>query len=46
MTNQDWVDVGVFRLPMAAPEDVSGLKDLLASGQVQADSIVGIIAQT
>ncbi|MBE9138873.1 ring-opening amidohydrolase [Nodosilinea sp. LEGE 07088] len=46
MTNQDWVDVGVFRLPMAAPDDVSGLQALLASGQVQAEAIVGIIAQT
>lgn len=46
MTNQDWVDVGVFRLPMSAPEDVSGLKALLASGQIQAETIVGIIAQT
>ncbi|MEM1311067.1 MAG: ring-opening amidohydrolase, partial [Cyanobacteria bacterium P01_H01_bin.153] len=46
MTKQDWLDVGVFRLPMSAPEDVSGLKSLLESGKISANSIVGIIAQT
>lgn len=46
MTNQDWMDVGVFRLPMSAPEDVSGLKVLLETGKIQAESIIGIIAQT
>lgn len=46
MTNQDWVDVGVFRLPMSTPEDVSELKVLLESGQIQAETIIGIIAQT
>lgn len=43
---QDWVDTGVYRLPMAAPDDTSGLKFLLASGQIKAEEIVGIIAQT
>lgn len=46
MTDQNWVDVGVFRLPMSAPEDVSELKARLESGQIQAETIVGIIAQT
>ncbi len=46
MTDQNWVDVGVFRLPMSAPEDVSELKTRLESGQIQAETIVGIIAQT
>ncbi|MEM9449642.1 MAG: ring-opening amidohydrolase [Cyanobacteria bacterium P01_E01_bin.6] len=40
------LDVGVFRLPMAAPEDVSGLNALLASQQIEAKDIIGIIAQT
>ncbi|PSN19963.1 amidohydrolase [filamentous cyanobacterium CCP5] len=43
---QDWVDTGVFRLPMAAPEDVSSLRELLESGKIKAEEIVGIIAQT
>lgn len=46
MTNQDWTDVGVLRLPMSAPEDISELKKRLESEQVQAESIIGIIAQT
>lgn len=46
MTQQDWINVGVFRLPMSAPEDVSGLKALLETGTIQAESIIGIIAQT
>lgn len=40
------IDVGVFRLPMAAPEDVSGLKTLLETQQIEAADIVAIIAQT
>lgn len=46
MANQDWTDVGILRLPMSAPEDISGLEEKLKSGQVQAENIVGIIAQT
>ena len=45
-TEQRWVDVGVCRLPMAAPEDVNGLRQLLATQQIAATDIVGIIAQT
>lgn len=41
-----WNDIGVFRLLMASPDDVSGLKQLLETQQIQADEIVGIIAQT
>lgn len=44
-SNSQWFDVGVFRLPMAAPEDVSGLKTLLATQQINAADIIGIIAQ-
>ncbi len=44
--NSQWFDVGVFRLPMAAPEDVSGLKTLLETQQIEAADIIGIIAQT
>ena len=46
MTHQDWTDVGVLRLPMSAPEDISELKKRLESKQVQAENIIGIIAQT
>ncbi|MGG6293868.1 ring-opening amidohydrolase [Leptolyngbya sp. AN02str] len=50
MANQSitstWVDVDVFRLPMASPEDVSELSALLKSGTIQAHEIVSIIAQT
>lgn len=41
-----WIDVGVFRLPMSAPEDVSELQHLLEAQQIQAEDIVAIIAQT
>ncbi|WP_289501240.1 ring-opening amidohydrolase [Gloeocapsopsis sp. IPPAS B-1203] len=43
---QQYMDVGVFRLPMSAPEDVSGLQHLLETQQIQAEEIVAIIAQT
>jgi cyanuric acid amidohydrolase len=43
---QEWMDVGVFRLPMADPSDVSGLQQLLETGTIVAEEIVGIIAQT
>ena len=45
-SNSQWFDVGVLRLPMAAPEDVSGLKTVLATQQIEAADIIGIIAQT
>ncbi|MBE9191284.1 ring-opening amidohydrolase [Gloeocapsopsis crepidinum LEGE 06123] len=41
-----YIVVGVFRLPMSAPEDVSGLQHLLETQQIQAEEIVAIIAQT
>lgn len=44
--SEQWVDTGVFRLPMASPDDVSGLQALLESQQISAEDIVGIIAQT
>lgn len=40
------MDVGVFRLPMSSPDDVQGLRELLEAQQIQAEEIVGIIAQT
>ena len=43
---QQWMDVGVFRLPMADPSDVSGLKHLLETGQIKAEEIIAVIAQT
>lgn len=46
MTSSARIDVGVFRLPMSAPEDVSGLKTLVETKQVEAEDILGIIAQT
>lgn len=45
-SEQQWMDVDVFRLPMSAPEDVSGLKNLLETRQLKAEDIVTIIAQT
>jgi cyanuric acid amidohydrolase len=41
-----WTETGVYRLPMAAPEDVSGLQQLLESTAIAAEDIVAIIAQT
>jgi len=46
MTEHPWIDVGVFKLPMTSPDDVSGLQQLLAEEQIQAEDIIGIIAQT
>lgn len=45
-SDRSWVDVGVFKLPMSSPDDVSELEQLLANQQIEADDIVGIIAQT
>lgn len=46
MTSSTQIDVGVYRVPMSAPEDVSGLKTLLETKQIEAAHILGIIAQT
>ncbi len=43
---QQWMDVGVFRLPMTDPSDVSGLKHLLETGKIKAEEIIAVIAQT
>ena len=40
------LDVSVFRLPMAGPEDVSELQKLIEKGEVDASEICAIIAQT
>lgn len=40
------IDVDVFRYAMAAPNDVSGMADLLEKGTVKADELRAIIAQT
>jgi cyanuric acid amidohydrolase len=40
------VTAHAYRLPMAAPNDVSALARLLDLGTIRAESIVGIIAQT
>lgn len=40
------IDVEVYRVPMAGPEDVSELEKLIDQGEVNAEEIVAIIAQT
>jgi cyanuric acid amidohydrolase len=45
-TEQRWIDLGVFRLPMAAPDDVSKLRRCLETQEIAAADIIGIIAQT
>lgn len=40
------MDVGVYRLPMVGPEDVSELEKLIEQKEVKAEEIVAIIAQT
>ncbi len=40
------MDVGVYRLPMAGPEDVSELEALIDKGEINAEEICAIIAQT
>lgn len=38
--------VELFRLPMAGPDDVSGLAALLTEGRVRGDQVAAVIAQT
>ena len=40
------MNVGVYRLAMAGPDDVSELENLLNKGEIIAEEIVAIIAQT
>lgn len=40
------MDVGVYRLPMSGPEDVSELENLIDAGEIKAEDIFVIIAQT
>ena len=40
------MDVGVYRLPMAGPDDVSELAALIEAGEVNPMRYVAIIAQT
>ncbi|SDK94376.1 cyanuric acid amidohydrolase [Natronincola ferrireducens] len=40
------MDVGVYRLPMAGPSDVSELEALINKGEVNPEEICAIIAQT
>ena len=40
------MDVGVYRLPMAGPDDVSELAKLIDNGTIRAEEVFAIIAQT
>lgn len=40
------MDVGVYRLPMAGPDDVSELAKLIDNGTIRAEEVCAIIAQT
>lgn len=40
------MNVGVYRLPMKGPDDVSELEKLIESGEIKAEEISGIMAQT
>lgn len=40
------IDVDIFRYPMASPDDVSGMAELLDSGKLKAEELKAIIAQT
>jgi cyanuric acid amidohydrolase len=40
------MNVGVYRYPMGSPADVTELEKLIDSGEVKADEIVALIAQT
>ena len=40
------MDVNVFRLPMAGPDDVSELEKLIDNGKINAKEVCAIIAQT
>lgn len=36
----------VFKLPMQAPDDVSGLESLIASSEVRAEDVIAVLAKT
>ncbi|MGI6583629.1 MAG: ring-opening amidohydrolase [bacterium] len=40
------MDVGVYRLPMKGPDDVSELEKLIDEGKIRAEEVCAIIAQT
>ena len=40
------MDVGIYRLPMAGPDDVSELAALIEGGEIDPKDICAIIAQT
>jgi cyanuric acid amidohydrolase len=39
-------NVQVFKVPMASPDDASGVKDLISTGRLQPDQVVALIAKT
>ncbi|GAA0352777.1 ring-opening amidohydrolase [Bacillus horti] len=40
------VDVKVYRIPMSAPDDMSSLKELIDSGQINPTEIVAVLGKT
>lgn len=40
------MDVNVYRVEMSGPEDVSGLKKLVDSGEIKAEEIVAVLGKT
>lgn len=40
------MDVNIYKIPMSGPEDVSGLKELVDSGEIKAEEIVAVLGKT
>jgi len=40
------MDVNVYKFSMAGPDDVSGLDELISSGQVKAEEIIAVLGKT
>ncbi|WP_201750533.1 ring-opening amidohydrolase [Senegalia massiliensis] len=40
------MDVNIYRVPMSGPEDVSGLKKLVDSGEIKPEEIVAVLGKT
>ena len=39
-------NVGVHKIPMSSPSDVSGIEELIDSGDIKPENIVAIVAKT
>lgn len=40
------MDIGIYKIPMSGPEDISGLEKLVDNGEIKAEEIVAILGKT